>query len=472
MNWSFHFKIARGARMIHHRGMKIRSLLLCLFTSVFSGVTFAEEWTNADQFESSTSILRTAERGYAHGQYQMASAYVDIPGFEDHEVAFEWCRKAAEQGYKKAEALLAKMYAEGMGVAVDKATAYQWCLKAVEVDPLSDDWYNGLHDAQCLLGKLYAEGVAVAQDYEKAVEWFRAAQTQESTYILAMMYASGDGVVEDDVEAFKWIEKATEFGSSPAANYDKALMYADGEGTDQDYRRAVIYMQLAAIAGYPNAQHFLQTAEAAEWYREEAEGGVSSAQYELGRMYLKGVGVAQDDGEALKWLNLAADGEYPDKDSPVSISDGKHPEAAFLLGSMYRAGQGVVRDTRKAFLLIMGADEMGSVGAEYAIADMYLNGIGTDVNSDRAYRHLEGAANDGHVQAMHDLAWVISQGHAREYQYRPDAYKWYDIADKLGHESAKYQRDAFAKTITPHQVELGKKASSEWLAKYQKKNKK
>ena len=361
------------------------------------------------------------------------------------------------------------MYAEGMGVPVDKAEAYKWCLKAVEVDNVSDGLYSGLRGAQCLLGQLYAEG----GDYEKAVKWLRTANNRDAAYILAMMYASGDGVVEDDVEAFKLIEKATEFGRSPAANYDKALMYADGEGTEQDYRLAIIHMQSAAEHGYPNAQHFLKTAEAAEWYRVEAKRDKSSAQFELGRMYLKGIGVAQDYEKALKWLSLAADGEDLAPERRYLISNGKHPEAVYLLGSMYRYGRGVVQDTRKAYLMTSEAVQMGaSAEADYAMADMYLNGIGTERELHRAYRFLESAANDGHVQAMFVYAEVLGEGDVRPNNYIPEAYMWYDLADKLGHETAKSRRDAFEKVITPYSAELGKKASSEWLAKYKEKNKK
>ena len=53
--------------------------------------------------------------------------------------------------------------------------------------------------------------------------------------------------------------------------------------------------------------------EAMAWYRQAAEQGYASAQYSLGFMYSTGIGVPQDDVEAYKWFNLAttyADEEY------------------------------------------------------------------------------------------------------------------------------------------------------------------
>jgi TPR repeat protein len=45
-------------------------------------------------------------------------------------------------------------------------------------------------------------------------------------------------------------------------------------------------------------------------YRRAAELGHSGAQMRLGTMYAKGVGVAQDIGEAVKWYAKAAEQEH------------------------------------------------------------------------------------------------------------------------------------------------------------------
>jgi len=64
--------------------------------------------------------------------------------------------------------------------------------------------------------------------------------------------------------------------------------------------------------------------------RVMAEMGNAKSQSQLGLRYLKGVGVAQDYGEALKWFRQAAEqGEA---------------EAQAFLGMMYAAGAGVPKD--------------------------------------------------------------------------------------------------------------------------------
>ena len=47
-------------------------------------------------------------------------------------------------------------------------------------------------------------------------------------------------------------------------------------------------------------------AEAVRWYRKSAEQGVAKAQFFLGLMYTLGRGVPQDYAEAYMWYNLAA----------------------------------------------------------------------------------------------------------------------------------------------------------------------
>ncbi len=48
-------------------------------------------------------------------------------------------------------------------------------------------------------------------------------------------------------------------------------------------------------------------AEAAKWYRKAADGGLGSAQTNLGVLYEKGFGVTQDFAQAALWYRKAAE---------------------------------------------------------------------------------------------------------------------------------------------------------------------
>jgi hypothetical protein len=51
---------------------------------------------------------------------------------QDYSQAFFWYRKAAEQGYAKAEFDLSSMYYKGLGTSQDYAEARRWCIKAAK----------------------------------------------------------------------------------------------------------------------------------------------------------------------------------------------------------------------------------------------------------------------------------------------------------------------------------------------------
>jgi len=70
--------------------------------------------------------------------------------------------------------------------------------------------------------------------------------------------------------------------------------------------------------------------------RVQAEAGDASAQFNLGLMYDLGLGVAEDDGEAVRWYRMAAEQGYA--------------AAQFNLGVIYADGEGVVQDDARAYL--------------------------------------------------------------------------------------------------------------------------
>lgn len=92
--------------------------------------------------------------------------------------------------------------------------------------------------------------------------------------------------------------------------------------------------------------------------RDLAEHGEARAQYDLGLLYDKGQGVAQDNQQALHWYRKAAEqGE---------------PRAQYNLGLLYANGQGVPQDYVEAYVWIGLASAQGEAHAPEARA--YLAG--------------------------------------------------------------------------------------------------
>ncbi len=85
-----------------------------------------------------------------------------------------------------------------------------------------------------------------------------------------------------DVETAFVEFKALADQGDAAAQYRLGLMYQFGLGVPED------------------------EAEAVKWYRRAADQGYAAAQYSLGNMYNRGEGVPEDYVQAYAWWNLAA----------------------------------------------------------------------------------------------------------------------------------------------------------------------
>ena len=83
--------------------------------------------------------------------------------------------------------------------------------------------------------------------------------------------------------------------------------------------------------------------------RRDAEQGDTETQFSLGRIYAEGIGVPQDDAEAVQWFRRAA--------------EQGHAEAQFGLGLMYSTGKGVPQDYVAAHLFFNLAGAKGDEDA-------------------------------------------------------------------------------------------------------------
>jgi TPR repeat protein len=134
----------------------------------------------------------------------------------------------------------------------------------------------------------------------QAVEAYRyAAENGQigATWKLARMYAEGDGVPRDDYEAFKFyseiVQQDVELGS-PDVSYVSDALVALGS-----------YLK----KGIPDSPVGADPIAAQEYYmRAAANYRNPNAQFEMGKMFLKGEGgVKASVRQAARWLQLAAE---------------------------------------------------------------------------------------------------------------------------------------------------------------------
>ena len=119
------------------------------------------------------------------------------------------------------------------------------------------------------------------------------------------------------------------------------------------------------------------------------------------------------------------------------VAQRAHPEAMFLLGSMYAEGQGVAKDEPRAFELIQKAALADYLPAQSALARFYAGGRGTARDNDKSVEWARRAANNGDAlsQYMMGLRSVEGWGVPKNLQ---DAVFWFGSAAEQGYALAQY----------------------------------
>ena len=102
----------------------------------------------------------------------------------------------------------------------------------------------------------------------------------------------------------------------------------------------------AGVAAYDAGNYAKAYAE----FLPLARGGDAAAQYSLGNMYRRGLVVARDDAEAVRWYRKAA--------------DQGNASAQYLLGVMYDGGRGVTEDHSEAVRWYCSAADQGHAFAQ------------------------------------------------------------------------------------------------------------
>ena len=121
-------------------------------------------------------------------------------------------------------------------------------------------------------------------------------------------------------------------------------------------------------------------------FKIAASKGSISAQFNLGRMYGKGHGVAQDYAEAMRWYKLAAEQD----DSGAQV----------VLGAMLSEGKGTVQDYAEAVRWYKLAAGQGNSNAQLNLSVMYARGLGIVQDFTKAYVWSSVAAATGDANAV------------------------------------------------------------------------
>ncbi len=122
-------------------------------------------------------------------------------------------------------------------------------------------------------------------------------------------------------------------------------------------------------------------------YKEAAETGNLNAQFQLGYCYSHGIGTEVNNERAFESYKIAA--------------KRGHNIAQYNLALLY---ENVKKDLNEAFYWYNKAIENGNLDAKYQLGYLYLNGIGVEINKERAFELFKEAAEKGHNDSQYILA--------------------------------------------------------------------
>jgi len=177
--------------------------------------------------------------------------------------------------------------------------------------------------------------------------------------------------------------------------------------------------------------------------RPLAQQGHSIAQYNLGLMYEKGEGVAQDSSAAVKWYRMSAQQGYANAQHDLGVS--------------YYKGEGVAQDLKEAEKWFQSAAQQGYASSQSSLSVMYLNRN----QYKEALKWVQLSANQGHAPAQINLGLMYynGQGVARDYVR---AYMWVSLAAEHHDPNAVRNRDIIAKKMTTVQIAEAQRLAREW----------
>jgi len=461
---------------------------------------------------------KAADASHAGAQFELGQIHFEnawalkessrSEAIQEMNEARRWWKKAGQQGHAEAQGWLGSCYDKNAGVfgmTLDHAESAKWYKMAAK---------KGVSFAQAALADMYADGIGLRQNWVEAVQWYRAAAGQghiTASQTLGHMYASGDVLAQDYLEAAKWWQLASKkyrwmndhscdpyylnfnredvmaWLCNEAANglplaidmLDRICVsarksheeymdplkpgdyldwgcdacqhpwtsrgYVSCLERDPEAKKA---LHKLADKGDTNAQWLLGFVlydffghgndESAQWLRMAVDSGHAIAQSILADMYSKGMGVVEDHLETKKLHQMAANQGDPESQYQLGLL--KHSEGIkeWKMDTRGRDEFGrfiAPEEYFEAAQWYLKAARQGHAIAQNSLAKLYIEGRGVPKSCREAAKWRSQAAKQGYSEAQEKLADMYFSG-AGLRQDKAKAVKWRCCAAEDGNESA------------------------------------
>ena len=352
------------------------------------GRSFPEDDAQCARWYAKAAAGGNAEAQYEYG-YFLKSGIMGTQ--QDEKAACQWFAKSAAQGYFLGEAELGRCYKSGRGLERDGKKAEYWFLRAA-----AQYYYGGASD----LAELYSDGKALPVNEEAARAW---SVTEKNWICSPRDYALA---TEENLDC-----QAAALAGNAQAQYALGQALRDGELIPKDNARAIYWLTKAAEQEHGEAQRDL--AGLLLVYDGAGPDRVKKAEAWMLRSLDKKSAYGSHHVALALFYHETAAVRDPAKYIPLYLkaldSNLTMAEATHTLGNIYRQGDGVPVDFRKAFQYYYRAAVLHNHGpSQLALGRMYAYGLGVPKDPREALEWFEDADENGEVGSLGHI-WDIKE---------------------------------------------------------------
>ncbi len=451
-----------------------------------------------------------AQQGLKKAEYAYASMLEFGRGLEEKKPkeSMKWYKRAAEHGHPQAMLKLATLYFDGKYIEHNAESALQWILQAeeaqanpTEVSSLKQKIIKHIiHNAkqgnpvdQYFIAMMNLDGKGIAKNRDKALYWLNKSAVQgniKARYELGkvlstnlqtwkkgrqwLAYAAKKGHVQagyalaallsnkhvsaNSQSSWRWLYHGLR-NHDAKTYYNLAVVLHKGLlGLPKDDSNFEPWLNKAAKANVIYAQNDVgayqlslrkKAKSGIQWLSKAAEKKDVKAQFNLGLVYARGLGVTPNDGKAMHWLTQARQGnnanakmmlgvfyhlgrgtERDEKQASKWYEEaykGGKKDAAYNLALLYMSDHGIEQDYSNTAYYLKQLAQQGDADAQNLYASLFLDGKGVKFSPKKAAIWFKKAALSGHVQAMFNLA-TLYRGGSGIAQNDKKAVYWYQKA--------------------------------------------
>lgn len=295
-------------------------------------------------------------------------------------------------------------YKEACKIIYDKKSGKEDFEKAEQLLISEADSGNVLavHD----LGKLYSTKKLGEKDEAKSYKYY-----EEALQGFTEIEPNGDFMFPYETVYQKSVDMRS------YVRYRIGKMHCYGLGTQQDYEKAFKWFLKSAEEGNRFAQYSLgnlyyygngtdkDLSQAFQWYMKSAKQGQPYASYSMAQMYDKGEYVSQSEENAQRYYKAALSG-FLELESKDQADD----NLFYKMGTMYKNGLGTDIDMDKAINYFMRSAELNNINAKRTLALEYISGKHLELDIEKGLEMLTVCADRGDTLSCYKLGKIYFKG--------------------------------------------------------------